>query len=80
MQTIHGAGHYVYADQPEDFNHSILQVCDKVDWSREESGYWALEKTGSTIADITTAAGVETQDLSWQQGQALFEHVFQKSV
>ncbi|KAM9352877.1 1-acylglycerol-3-phosphate O-acyltransferase ABHD5 [Symphorus nematophorus] len=28
--TIRGAGHYVYADQPEDFNHRVLQVCDKV--------------------------------------------------
>ncbi|XP_028281073.1 1-acylglycerol-3-phosphate O-acyltransferase ABHD5 [Parambassis ranga] len=29
--TIRGAGHYVYADQPEDFNHRVLQVCDTVE-------------------------------------------------
>uniref|UniRef100_A0A3Q2P302 1-acylglycerol-3-phosphate O-acyltransferase ABHD5 n=1 Tax=Fundulus heteroclitus TaxID=8078 RepID=A0A3Q2P302_FUNHE len=29
--TIRGAGHYVYADQPDDFNHKVLQVCEKVD-------------------------------------------------
>ncbi|CAJ1061384.1 -acylglycerol-3-phosphate O-acyltransferase ABHD5 isoform X1 [Xyrichtys novacula] len=29
--TIRGAGHYVYADQPEDFNHRVLQVCEKLD-------------------------------------------------
>ncbi|KAM9852592.1 1-acylglycerol-3-phosphate O-acyltransferase ABHD5 [Aulostomus maculatus] len=29
--TIHGAGHYVYADQPDDFNSRVLQVCKKVD-------------------------------------------------
>ncbi|XP_029282116.1 1-acylglycerol-3-phosphate O-acyltransferase ABHD5 isoform X2 [Cottoperca gobio] len=29
--TIRGAGHYVYADQPEDFNYTVLHMCDNVD-------------------------------------------------
>ncbi|RVE62161.1 hypothetical protein OJAV_G00154380 [Oryzias javanicus] len=29
--SIRGAGHYVFADQPEDFNNTVLQVCEKVD-------------------------------------------------
>ncbi|XP_062277994.1 1-acylglycerol-3-phosphate O-acyltransferase ABHD5 [Scomber scombrus] len=29
--SIRGAGHYVYADQPEEFNRKVLQACDKVD-------------------------------------------------
>ncbi|KAM6995593.1 1-acylglycerol-3-phosphate O-acyltransferase ABHD5 isoform 2-T2 [Tautogolabrus adspersus] len=37
--TIRGAGHYVYADQPEDFNRRVLQVCEKLDLSRGEPGY-----------------------------------------
>ncbi|XP_068999597.1 1-acylglycerol-3-phosphate O-acyltransferase ABHD5 [Embiotoca jacksoni] len=28
---VRGAGHYVYADQPGDFNHRVLQVTEKVD-------------------------------------------------
>lgn len=31
LQTIRGAGHYVYADQPEDFNNKVLEACSKVD-------------------------------------------------
>ncbi|KAF3840222.1 hypothetical protein F7725_018939 [Dissostichus mawsoni] len=31
ITTIRGAGHYVFADQPEDFNHTLLKVCSKVD-------------------------------------------------
>ncbi|XP_047454252.1 1-acylglycerol-3-phosphate O-acyltransferase ABHD5 isoform X2 [Mugil cephalus] len=29
--SIRGAGHYVYADQPDDFNRRVLQVCEEVD-------------------------------------------------
>ncbi|XP_029927463.1 1-acylglycerol-3-phosphate O-acyltransferase ABHD5 isoform X2 [Myripristis murdjan] len=29
--AIRGAGHYVYADQPDDFNRRVLQVCDQMD-------------------------------------------------
>ncbi|KAM9309282.1 1-acylglycerol-3-phosphate O-acyltransferase ABHD5 isoform 2-T2 [Pholidichthys leucotaenia] len=29
--TIRGAGHYVFADHPADFNHRLLQACEKVD-------------------------------------------------
>ncbi|XP_004077692.1 1-acylglycerol-3-phosphate O-acyltransferase ABHD5 [Oryzias latipes] len=31
MITIRGAGHYVFADHPEDFNKTVVQVCEKVD-------------------------------------------------
>ncbi|XP_004560142.2 1-acylglycerol-3-phosphate O-acyltransferase ABHD5 [Maylandia zebra] len=29
--TIRGAGHYVYADQPEDFNYKVLEACNKLE-------------------------------------------------
>uniref|UniRef100_A0A3B5MGB3 1-acylglycerol-3-phosphate O-acyltransferase ABHD5 n=1 Tax=Xiphophorus couchianus TaxID=32473 RepID=A0A3B5MGB3_9TELE len=29
--TMRGAGHYVFADQADDFNNKVLQVCEKVD-------------------------------------------------
>lgn len=31
--AILGAGHYVYADQPEDFNQKVKEICDSVDWA-----------------------------------------------
>lgn len=31
LQAILGAGHYVYADQPEDFNQKVKDICDSVD-------------------------------------------------
>ncbi|XP_030639114.1 1-acylglycerol-3-phosphate O-acyltransferase ABHD5, partial [Chanos chanos] len=31
ITAIRGAGHYVYADQPEDFNQKVLQVCETVE-------------------------------------------------
>lgn len=31
ITTIRGAGHYVFADQAEDFNQTILEMCEKVD-------------------------------------------------
>lgn len=29
--AILGAGHYVYADQPEDFNQKVKEICETVD-------------------------------------------------
>lgn len=30
-QAILGAGHYVYADQPEEFNQKVKEICHMVD-------------------------------------------------
>lgn len=31
FQAILGAGHYVYADQPEEFNQKVKEICRTVD-------------------------------------------------
>lgn len=54
MQTIRGAGHYVYADQPDDFNQRVLQVCDEVDWPDMER--WTLEEMWVTTSAATAEA------------------------
>lgn len=42
--AILGAGHYVYADQPEDFNQKVKEICDTVDWARwRECGRESLQ-------------------------------------
>lgn len=72
LQTIRGAGHYVYADQPEDFNNRVLEACSKVDWNqtsgqKKEEG---KKKTGSTFA-----AHVKTQVhllLNWGENRRCF--------
>lgn len=56
LQTIRGAGHYVYADQPEDFNNKVLEACSKVDWNQTSGWKKKEKKTRSPFA-----AHVKTQ-------------------
>lgn len=37
LQVIQGAGHHVYADQPNEFNKLVCQTCEKVD-----AGYYSF--------------------------------------
>ena len=32
-QSLEGAAHHVYADQPDDFHEIVNSICNKCDWS-----------------------------------------------
>lgn len=42
-QAILGAGHYVYADQPEEFNQKVKEICHLVDWAHGAVGVPATD-------------------------------------
>ncbi|KAI3358397.1 hypothetical protein L3Q82_014824, partial [Scortum barcoo] len=38
IRVIHGAGHYVFADQPSDFNQTVLQILARMDRKSKDEG------------------------------------------
>lgn len=49
-QVIRGAGHYVFADQPDDFNQTVLQILTRTDKMDNNNGWGLppLEDEGGT--------------------------------
>lgn len=49
-QAILGAGHYVYADQPEEFNQKVKEICHLVDWAHGAVGaLWLTPLLSNTL-------------------------------
>lgn len=38
LQVIRGAGHYVFADQPDDFNQTVLQILNRTEKTDNNNG------------------------------------------
>lgn len=75
-QAILGAGHYVYADQPEDFNQKVKEICDTVDWAPWRScGEPAAWHTSSAAIQpvVKSKEHVRARQSSW----LYFAHVYE---
>ena len=75
--AILGAGHYVYADQPEDFNQKVKEICDTVDWAHcrwRGKCTWLIQflSTNLQSAMQSKESHMRTRQSSW----LYFPHVF----
>lgn len=74
LQTIRGAGHYVYADQPEDFNYKVLEACNKLEWRQRRA--WMLNSGGGkTGTDIILSHTVEPQNPTFPKDKNKCLHI-----
>lgn len=50
VQVIRGAGHYVFADQPDDFNQTVLQILTRTEKTGNNNGggLWSSEPAEGT--------------------------------
>lgn len=64
--AILGAGHYVYADQPEDFNLKVKEICDTVDWVQCR---WHRKPDGwSSSSAIIPSLQWRVRNPAWEPG------------